>query len=570
MRDLPLLDPGTPDHRSPGRFLLWLMRTQVATLLGGVGFGVLWMSAQAVLPAVVGRAIDAGVTARDTRALLGWAAAMLAVGGVQVVAGIVRHRFAVTNWLSAAYTTVQVVTRQVTRLGAELPRRVSTGEVVAIGTSDLGHLGHALDVTARASGAVVSIGVVAVILLQTSLPLALLVLVGVPALLLALGPLLAPLQRRTAHQRELTGSLTNLATDIVGGLRVLLGIGGERVFHRRYVTTSRAVRRAGVEVGRVQSWLDAAQVLLPGALVVVVVWVGARFAVTGRISPGELVAFYGYATFLLIPVRTLTEFANKWIKAIVSARRVVRVLALEPAAHGTRPGPAPAAGTGLVDPAAGLQIRPGVLSAIVSEPPEDAAVLVDRLAGFAPATDDAPTWGGIPLHEIDPAELRRRILVAGASDGLFSGPMRSVLDVRDQGEDAVRAAIETAAATDVLDALPAGPDAPVHERGRSFSGGQRQRLVLARALAADPEVLLLVEPTSAVDAHTEGQIADRLAAHRRGRTTVVTTTSPLVLDRVDEVLFVHGGALRARGTHAELLHGDPVYRALVTREEVPA
>ncbi|WP_246360256.1 ABC transporter transmembrane domain-containing protein, partial [Nocardioides massiliensis] len=235
MRALPLADPGTPDHRSPARFLVWLMRSQVVTLLGGIFFGVLWMSAQAVLPAVIGRAIDAGVTARDTSALLGWAGALLAVGSVQVVAGIVRHRFAVTNWLAAAYTTVQVVTRQVTRLGAELPRRVSTGEVVAIGSSDIGHLGHALDVTARASGAVVSIVLVAVILFQTSLPLALLVLAGVPALLLALGPLLAPLQRRTTRQRELTGSLTNLATDIVGGLRVLLGIGGERVFHRRYV-----------------------------------------------------------------------------------------------------------------------------------------------------------------------------------------------------------------------------------------------------------------------------------------------------------------------------------------------
>lgn len=568
MRALPLADPGTPDHRSPARFLVWLMRSQVVTLLGGIFFGVLWMSAQAVLPAVIGRAIDAGVTARDTSALLGWAGALLAVGGVQVVAGIVRHRFAVTNWLAAAYTTVQVVTRQVTRLGAELPRRVSTGEVVAIGSSDIGHLGHALDVTARASGAVVSIVLVAVILLQTSLPLALLVLAGVPALLLALGPLLAPLQRRTTRQRELTGSLTNLATDIVGGLRVLLGIGGERVFHRRYVERSRDVRRAGVEVGRVQSWLDSAQVFLPGVLVVLVVWIGARFAVSGRISPGELVAFYGYATFLLIPVRTLTEFANKWIKALVSARRVVRVLALEPTGHGARPAPAP--GAELTDPASGVTIRPGRVTAIVADPPEEAVALVDRLGGFAPAAPGAePTWGGVPIPEVDPAELRSRVVVAGATDGLFSGRLREVLDVRDRGEDAVRRAVETASATDVVAALPTGWDAPVHERGRSFSGGQRQRLVLARALAVDPEVLLLVEPTSAVDAHTEGRIADQLGAHRRGRTTVVTTTSPLVLDRADEVVLLLDGRETARGTHADLLERVPAYRAVVTREELP-
>ena len=106
----------------------------------------------------------------------------------------------------------------------------------------------------------------------------------------------------------------------------------------------------------------------------------------------------------------------------------------------------------------------------------------------------------------------------------------------------------------------------VAERGRTFSGGQRQRLVLARALAADPEILVLVEPTSAVDAHTEARIAARFRAHRAGRTTVVVTRSPLVLDAVDRVAFLRDGRVVATGTHAELLETDPAYRAVVTRE----
>ena len=95
------------------------------------------------------------------------------------------------------------------------------------------------------------------------------------------------------------------------------------------------------------------------------------------------------------------------------------------------------------------------------------------------------------------------------------------------------------------------------ERGRTFSGGQRQRLVLARALALDPEVLVLVEPTSAVDAHTEARIAQRLRGHRAGRTTVVTTSSPLLLERVDAVAFLVGGRVVATGTHAELMRARP-------------
>ena len=321
MRALPFDDPGTADHRSPGRFLWWLARGQWHTLALGMFFGVIWMSSQAVLPALIGRAIDRGVADRDSSALLMWTGLLFAVGLVQAASGIVRHRFAVTNWLTTAYRTVQLVTRQSVRLGGSLPRQVSTGEVVAIGTSDLSHLGQVMDVSARFAGAVVSFVLVAVILLQTSTTLGLVVLLGVPTLVLLIGPLLAPLQRRSTHQRHLMGELSNTATDIVSGLRVLRGIGGEQVFHARYARESQATRRAGVQVARLQSLLDALQVLLPGVFVVVVVWLGARYAVAGRISPGELVAFYGYAAFLMIPLRTATEYANKLIRGLVSARR---------------------------------------------------------------------------------------------------------------------------------------------------------------------------------------------------------------------------------------------------------
>jgi ABC-type multidrug transport system fused ATPase/permease subunit len=126
--------------------------------------------------------------------------------------------------------------------------------------------------------------------------------------------------------------------------------------------------------------------------------------------------------------------------------------------------------------------------------------------------------------------------------------------------------LSAASAHDILEAVPGGLDAVVAERGRTFYGGQRQRLVLARALAADPEVLVLVEPTSAVDAHTEARIAERLRAHRAGRTTVVTTSSPLLLDRVDRVAFVQDGVVRAFAPHRELMRDVPAYRAVVTRE----
>ncbi len=565
MRRLPLDHPGTADHRSPGRFLWWLAKGQWHTLALGMLFGVVWMSSQAVLPAVIGRAIDRGVAGKDTDELLKYAGLLFGIGLVQAASGIVRHRFAVTNWLTTAYRTVQLVGRHAVHLGATLPRKVSTGEVVAIGTSDISHLGQVMDVSARFAGAIVSFLLVAVILLQTSVTLGLVVLLGVPALMLLVGPLLSPLQRRSARQRELMGDLSNTASDIVGGLRVLRGIGGEQVFHERYRRESQTTRRAGVEVAKLQSVLDALQVFLPGVFVVVVVWIGARYAVSGRITPGELVAFYGYAAFLMIPLRTATEYANKFIRARVSAARVCRVLALTPdVTDPDVPADPPPPGSPLHDARTGLTVRPGTLTAIVSDDPDETALLADRLGGCAPDQDDEVSLGGVPLTALARAEVRRRIVVSDTGAALFSGRLGDRLDVTGGGD--LGRALETASAADILDALPEGLDALVTERGRSFSGGQRQRLVLARALTADPEILVLVEPTSAVDAHTEARIAARLRAHRAGRTTVVTSTSPLMLDAVDEVALLRGGRVVATGTHGELLRERADYRAVVTRE----
>ena len=568
MRHLPLDHPGTADHRSPGRFLWWLARGQWRSLVGGMFFGIIWMSSQAVMPAVIGRAIDRGVAARDWDQLLTWSLILLLIGLVQAATGIIRHRFAVTNWLIAAYRTVQLVTRQTVNLGGTLPRKVSTGEVVAIGTSDLSHLGQVMDVTARFAGAIVSFLLVSVILISTSVTLGLVVLIGVPLLMLMVGPLLSPLQQRSARQRSLMGSLSNTASDIVGGLRVLRGIGGEQVFHDRYRRESQQTRRAGVEVAKLQSVLEAMQVFLPGVFVVVLVWLGARYAVAGQITAGELVAFYGYSAFLMIPLRTATEYANKVIRARVAARRVCHVLALTPdTVEPTTPAPSPPVGSSLYDVRSGLCVRAGRLTAIVSEQPDESAALADRLGLCAAEPDDDVRLGDVPLTLLRRAEVRRRIVVSDTAAMLFSGRLADRLDVNRTG--GVDRALDTASAADILEALPERLETLVAERGRTFSGGQRQRLVLARALTADPEILVLVEPTSAVDAHTEARIAARLRRHREGRTTVVTTSSPLMLDAVDEVAFLRDGRVVATGLHGDLLTDNREYRRVVTRETDP-
>ena len=379
MRELPLGHPGTPDLRSPARFLLWVARGQLGTLALGIAYGVVWMGALAVVPALVGRAIDQGVAEGDRAGLLRGSALVLAAGLVSAAAGILRHRTAVVNWLTAAYRIQQLLVRQAVRLGGSLPRRVPTGEVAAVGSHDAERIGGAMDVVARLAGALVSFVIVAVLLLRASTTLGLLVVAGVPLLSAGVGPLLRPLHRRRTRHRELVGELTTVGADTVSGLRVLRGIGGEEAFSRRYAAASQEVRAAGLAAARVQSLLDAAEVALPGVFVVAVTWLGARLAVAGQVSVGELIAFYGYAAFLVLPVRTVTEAADKFTRALVGARRTVEVLALEPELASGSSAQEPPAGAALVDGESGLVVEPGQLTAIVAGVPEEAVAIADRL-----------------------------------------------------------------------------------------------------------------------------------------------------------------------------------------------
>ena len=565
MRPLPVPDPGTADSRSATRFLIWQAARVWPTLTGGILLATVWMLTLAFQPAALGRAIDGGLAGGDRGELIRWSLVLLGLGVAQAITSILRHRYAVYNWLGSAYRTVQLITDQANRLGATLPKRVGAGEVVSVGTSDIAHIGGALDILSRGIGSVVAIVVVAVILLGTSVPLGLVVVLGVPLLMAVVGLLIRPLHRRQETYRSQQGRLTGRAADIVTGLRVLRGVGGESVFSARYRSGSQQLRRDGVRVARIDSLLEAAQVLLPGIFMVLVTWLGARFALRGSISVGELVAFYGYAAFLVTPLRAVTEMIDKVTRGHVAARRAVTLLRLQPEITDPgRPGAAPPPGGDLVDPESGLVVPGGRLTVLAAADPADAVRVADRLGRY---TDSEATLAGVPLRDLPPAVVRERILVADNDARLFSGPLRAELDPYDRADDAaIGAALATAGATEIVDGLADGLATRVAERGREFSGGQQQRLRLARALVADPEVLVLIEPTSAVDAHTEAHIAAGLTGARSGRTTLVCSTSPLLLDRADRVVFMSDGKVVAEGTHRELL-AEPRYAAVVSREE---
>ncbi|MFC6065977.1 ABC transporter transmembrane domain-containing protein [Streptomyces ochraceiscleroticus] len=645
IRDLPHPDPGVPDVRTGGRFLVWLYRRQLGGQFKAMAWGLVHTGAVASFPVPVGIAVQA--VADRSGAGLALAGGLMVVLGVLVSVGdTMLHRAAVTNWITAVARIQQLLARKTAELGSALTRRVAAGEVVAVSTGDLEKIGWFVEAISRFSAAALTTVGVCVALVIYQPTLGVVVAIGVPVLALAVLPLLPRATRRADEQREKAGRATELASDTVAGLRVLRGIGGEELFLGRYRTASQDVRKAAVRSARMWSLISAVQVALPGLLLIVVVWYGARLALDGRIEIGALVTMYSAVTFLLYPLQHFEEIAQAYSFSRPSAKRAARVLALSRPADGRITDHAPLQGD-LYDPATGLLAPAGRLTAVVCGDPDAAGRLAERLGGHPASEPDerderdergecaaggpgeansashsadradageatasrtggagdpgnatgeggekdcgeaaadaaAPTLaplpsvelGGTPLDDVPRDAARQAVLVQDKDPVLLSGTLHELFDVPSSGAVTAEQALAAAQCDDVLAALTqSGTDGsgdPMHsritERGRSLSGGQRQRLALARSLVTDPEVLVLDEPTSAVDSHTEARIADGLHALRDGRTTVVLTSSPLVLDRADQVVFLPYGEVTAVGPHRDLLRTCPAYLSVVTRE----
>ncbi|MFE9489008.1 MULTISPECIES: ABC transporter transmembrane domain-containing protein [unclassified Streptomyces] len=584
IRDLPYPDPGDPDVRSGPRFLLWLGRNQLGGQLRSMSWGLLHQCSIAGLSPAVGLAVQAVVDRSGTR--LAWTGGLIAVLGVLIALGdTMLHRTAITNWITAAARVQQLLARRTAELGSALTRRVAAGEVVAVSTGDVEKIGWFVEAVSRFAAAAAALVLICAGLLLYLPSLGILVTVSVPLLALAVLPLLPRATKRADLQREKAGKATELASDTVAGLRVLRGIGGEELFLGRYRRASQEVREAAVHSARMWSLISAVQVLLPGVLLISLVVYGAVLARDGRIGVGQLVTVYSAATLMLFPLRHFEEIAMAYSFSRPSAQRAVRVLSLHRTAG---PSTVDGAPTGaLYDPATGLMAPAGLFTAVVCGDPDEAGRLAERLGGHAQSDSDPESdegaatqkppsvlLGGVPLDELPLDSARTAVLVQDKDPVLLSGTLRELLDVPSSGRVTPEEALAAAQCGDVLDSLaqasPATDGDPmatrITERGRSLSGGQRQRLALARSLVTDPEALVLDEPTSAVDSHTEARVAAGIKALRQGRTTVAFASSPLLLDLADRVVLVHRGTVVAVGEHRELLDTEPRYRAVVTRE----
>ncbi|MER5868370.1 ABC transporter ATP-binding protein [Streptomyces sp. NPDC002044] len=542
-------------------------RVTTASLLGMAHQGC-----EALVPVVIGVIIDQAVATGATGPLLRWLLVLAALFFALSTCYRIAARITDGSAEHASHGLRLTLGAKVLdpRGGADKGRL--PGALTAIATGDATRVGATAAAVTYALSATAGLVISAVALLRISLPLGLLILLGVPPLLW-LGHLISrPLEERSEVEQDRAAHASGVAADLVAGLRVLKGMGAEAAAVSRYRRTSQDSLAAALRAARSRAWHDGAILALTGTFIAIIGLVGAHLAMRGSISVGELVAAVGLAQYLLGPFQLLTYVNGEFAQGRASADRIAEVLASPPAVTaGTTALPEPVTGRvrlrGVTYGALrglDLDVAPGSLIGVVAGDPAAANDLLLCLGREADPDDGVIELDGVPLTELDPGEARRAILVAHHDADLFEG---SLLDnvraamapgARDAGP-----ALAAAAADDVARALPRGADTVLTERGRSLSGGQRQRVALARALAADPPVLVVHDPTTAVDTVTESHIAARLRLLRPGRTTFLVTTSPALLAGTDLVVVLDSGAVAARGRHQDLVADDTAYRAAV-------
>ncbi|MCX5521712.1 ABC transporter ATP-binding protein/permease [Streptomyces bobili] len=564
----------TPDTQRP-RPGSDILRTALRRNLGAMTWGTLLMglyqAGETAFPIALGLIVEHALRERSPGAL----ALSIASLAVIITTVSLSWRFGMRVLQKANTTEAHRWRVRVAECGLQPVARdvdLKSGEVLTIATEDADQTADIIEVVPLLISSLVAVLVAAVALGLADVRLGLLVIVGTIAILSTLSVLSKRIGAGTQEQQARVARAGAKVADLIIGLRPLHGFGGNHAAFRSYRKVSTEAKQQAITVAKVNGVYVGTALALNAVLAVAVTLTAGWLAFDGQITIGELVMAVGLAQFIMEPLKLFSEMPKYVMIARASAERMALVLTAPPV---TTPGPRqPTAGADLeIDCVRHgslrrlkLRVSAGEFVAIAAYQPRAAADLASVLAVNVPphAYEGVVRVGGQELADLSIEAVREHLLVNPYDGEIFAGTLRTNIDPSGTSRS-VPEAVEASMLTDVVALHREGLDHAVRDRGANLSGGQRQRLSLARALAADTDILVLHDPTTAVDAVTEQLIARNVAKLRRGRTTVVLTSSPALLDAADRVLVLDDGVITAEDTHRNLLASDDAYCAAVAR-----
>ncbi|MEQ0558222.1 ABC transporter ATP-binding protein [Amycolatopsis sp. NEAU-NG30] len=367
----------------------------------------------------------------------------------------------------------------------------------------------------------------------------------------------------------------------ITGLRVIRAFGREDHEYARFAEANERLTAVSLRIGKLMALIVPAVTAVAGVSGVAVVWFGAQRVDSGAIGPGALTAFLGYLLQILGAAIMATYLLRQLPRAQVSARRVAEVLntesSLTPPAQPVRtlPHPGrvefrdvsfryPGAEAAVLD-AVTFTAEPGRTTALIGSTGSGKSTTLSLIPRLADPSGGAVLVGGADVRRLDPAVLARTVAYVPQRPYLFSGTIATNLRLGrpDASDEELWWALETAQAAEFVTALPLGLDTPVAQGGTTFSGGQRQRLAIARALAVRPSVYLFDDSFSALDQVTDARLRAALATETAGATVVVVAQRVATIRHADRIVVLDEGRVAGQGTHRHLMAECPVYREIV-------
>jgi ATP-binding cassette subfamily B multidrug efflux pump len=551
-------------------------------VVGVVVFQLVQSIASLYLPSLNADIIDNGIATGDTGYILMIGALMLGITLVQVAAAIVAVYFGAKAAMGLGRDLRESIfehvgsfsEREVTRFGAPSLITRTTNDVQQVQILVL------TTCTLLVSAPILAVGGV-IMALQQDVELSWLMAVAIPILLVAIGLIISRMVPLFGQLQVRIDTVNRVLREQLSGIRVVRAFVREGLETQRFERANADVTSTALAAGRLFALVFPVVMLIMNVASVAVLWFGSFRVDNGDMRVGALTAFLSYIIQILMAVMMATFMAIMIPRAAVSADRISEVLDTPTSVVLPERPVTELRGTGLVElrdvefsyPGADqpvlrnltFEARPGETTAIIGSTGAGKTTLVNLLPRLFDATGGSVLIDGVDVRELDPDLLWGRIGLVPQRAYLFSGTVASNLRYGNPSatDDELWAALETAQAADFVREMPDGLDAPIAQGGTNVSGGQRQRLAIARALVKKSEIYVFDDSFSALDTATDSRLRRALARAEKDATKIIVAQRVSTIVEADQILVIEDGEIVGRGTHDELLASSDTYREIV-------
>jgi ATP-binding cassette, subfamily B, multidrug efflux pump len=537
------------------------------------------------LPSLNARIIDDGVVKGDTDEIMRLGGVMLSISLLQVVCAVAAVWFAAKAAMgfgrdvrARLFRTVQGFSaRELGQLGAPTLITRTTNDVQQVQMVVL------MTFTFMIMAPIMLVGGV-VMALQEDVGLSLILLVAVPVLAVVIGLIVSRMIPYFRVMQKRIDAINRVMREQITGIRVVRAFVREQQETRRFDEANEALFVTSLRTGQLMALMFPTVMLVLNLTSTAVIWFGGHRVDSGAMQIGQLTAFLSYIAYILMAVMMSTMMFVMFPRAIVAAGRIAEVIdtptsVLPPVSPVPLPeDPVRRSTLELRDvefryPGAekpvlqhvDLVVEPGRATAIIGSTGSGKTTLVDLVPRLYDVTDGAVLIGGVDVRDIDPLELGAQIGLVPQKPYLFAGTVRSNLEfgVPGASDDELWRALEIAQARSFVERMPGGLDAPIAQGGTNVSGGQRQRLAIARALVRRPRIYLFDDSFSALDYATDAALRAALVPETRDAAVLVVAQRVATIRHADVIVVLEDGQVVGRGTHAELLEANQTYQEIV-------